>query len=164
MGVSACQTIEQDFDLGCHPGCRGPKLAAAELLEPYVFHCPRCALVQVNFMQAPVLHEDGQLQLYSCTKSPKIVAGKYRETQSEKLRGLRRWWCALSMVAEAGTLRYNWSNVCMQYFSREFLVAAAERLAAAGRYHIAHKSIPSKDGPVKVPDNAKAPEAHSCAP
>ena len=40
----------------------------------------------------------------------------------------------------------------MHYFSREFLVEAAQRLAADGRYHVARKSIPSKDGPVKVRD------------
>ena len=58
--------------------------------------------------------------------------------------------CAWCGTAEAGTLRYNWSNVCMHYFSREFLVEAARRLAADERYHVARKSIPSKDGPMKV--------------
>ena len=53
-------------------------------------------------------------------------------------------------AAEAGRLRYGWSNVCMHYFSREFLASAARRLKSEGRYHIARKKIPSKDGPVQV--------------
>jgi hypothetical protein len=57
----------------------------------------------------------------------------------------------LGACAGEAALRYGWSNVCMHYFSRGFLEAAATRLAAQGRYHLAHKSIPSKDGPVKVP-------------
>lgn len=51
---------------------------------------------------------------------------------------------------ERGQLKYNWSNVCMHYFTREFLEAAARRLHAEGHYHIASKKIPSLDGPVQV--------------
>lgn len=54
-------------------------------------------------------------------------------------------------VAGSGQLKYNWSNVCMHYFSRDFLEAASRRLEAEGRYHIARKKIPSTDGPVQVP-------------
>ena len=57
---------------------------------------------------------------------------------------------ACCAAAEAAALRYNWSNICMHYFSREFLEQAAQRLAAEGRHHIARKKIPSKDGPVEV--------------
>ena len=49
-----------------------------------------------------------------------------------------------------GSLKYNWSNVCMHYFRRDFLEAMAQRLAAEGRYHIARKQIPSISGPIKV--------------
>ena len=38
----------------------------------------------------------------------------------------------------------------MHYFSRGFLAAVADQLKQQGRYHIAHKKIPSKDGPVQV--------------
>ena len=40
----------------------------------------------------------------------------------------------------------------MHYFSTAFLVAMADRLKQQGQYHIAHKKIPSKDGPVQVTD------------
>ena len=40
----------------------------------------------------------------------------------------------------------------MHYFSTDFLVAMAEKLKQQGQYHIAHKKIPSKDGPVQVTD------------
>lgn len=46
--------------------------------------------------------------------------------------------------------RYGWSNICMHYFRRDWLAGVADQLAAAGRYHIAHKKIPSKDGPVQA--------------
>ena len=49
-----------------------------------------------------------------------------------------------------GELKYGWSNVCLHYFRRAWLASVADRLAAEGRYHIAHKKIPSKDGPVQV--------------
>lgn len=49
-----------------------------------------------------------------------------------------------------GTLYYNWSNICMHYFSVPWLVAAAQHLRTAAVYHIAHKQIPAKGG-VKVP-------------
>ena len=38
----------------------------------------------------------------------------------------------------------------MHYFSRDFLVLAADHVKAEGVYHIAKKKIPSKDGPVPV--------------
>jgi len=56
-------------------------------------------------------------------------------------------------VAGTGELRYAWSSVCMHYFSTAFLVAMADRLKQQGQYHIAHKKIPSKDGPVQVTDS-----------
>lgn len=55
-------------------------------------------------------------------------------------------------VAGTGELRYAWSNVCMHYFSTAFLVAMADHLKQQGQYHIAHKKIPSKQGPVQVTD------------
>lgn len=56
---------------------------------------------------------------------------------------------AASVDPSTGELRYAWSNVCMHYFSTAFLVAMADRLKQQGQYHIAHKKIPSKDGPVQ---------------
>jgi UDP-N-acetylglucosamine/UDP-N-acetylgalactosamine diphosphorylase len=53
-------------------------------------------------------------------------------------------------VLPAGKLYYNWSNICMHYFSLPWLATAAEGLAAAATYHIAHKQIPSVGG-VKLP-------------
>lgn len=40
----------------------------------------------------------------------------------------------------------------MHYFSTAFLMAMADQLKQQGQYHIAHKKIPSKDGPVQVAD------------
>lgn len=48
-----------------------------------------------------------------------------------------------------GELKYGWSNICMHYFRRDWLAAVAGQLAAAGRYHIARKKIPSVGGPVQ---------------
>ncbi len=49
-----------------------------------------------------------------------------------------------------GELLFGWSNVCMHWFAVPFLCAAAERLRREAAYHVAHKQIPSVDGPVKV--------------
>lgn len=38
----------------------------------------------------------------------------------------------------------------MHYFQLAFLQRMARQLVSDGRYHIAHKKIPSKDGPVQV--------------
>lgn len=51
---------------------------------------------------------------------------------------------------DTGKLFYNWSNICMHYFSLPWLKAAAQHLRTAAVYHIAHKQIPAKGG-VKVP-------------
>lgn len=56
---------------------------------------------------------------------------------------------AASTDPETGLLRFNWGNICMHYFSVPFLTRMAQQLQQQGRYHIAHKTIPSKDGPVK---------------
>lgn len=56
---------------------------------------------------------------------------------------------AASVDPGTGELRYAWSNVCMHFFTTHFLVSMADRLQQQGRYHIAHKKIPSKDGPVQ---------------
>ena len=56
-------------------------------------------------------------------------------------------------------LKYNWSNVCMHYFTRDFLELAANHVRAEGVYHMAKKKVPSKDGPVQVPALDMHPEA-----
>ena len=55
------------------------------------------------------------------------------------------------MDPATGELLFGWSNVCMHWFSLEFLRSAAERLQAEAVYHVARKRIPSADGPVEVP-------------
>lgn len=54
------------------------------------------------------------------------------------------------MDPATGELRFGWSNVCLHYFKRSWLAAVSDKLAEEGRYHIARKKIPSKDGPVQV--------------
>jgi hypothetical protein len=49
-----------------------------------------------------------------------------------------------------GELKYNWSNICLHYFCRDWLEAVSDKLAEMGRYHIARKQIPSMHGPVAV--------------
>ncbi|GLC67245.1 hypothetical protein PLESTF_000532900 [Pleodorina starrii] len=51
---------------------------------------------------------------------------------------------------ETGQLYYNWSNICMHYFSVQWLRDVAAQLLAGGGtpYHVARKRIPSVDGPV----------------
>lgn len=56
---------------------------------------------------------------------------------------------AASVDPGTGELRYAWSNVCMHYFTTDFLASMADKLKQQGQYHIAHKKIPSKDGPVQ---------------
>ena len=45
-------------------------------------------------------------------------------------------------------LVFNWSNICMQYFSTEFLAANHDFFENQGRYHIAQKRIQTIDGEV----------------
>lgn len=49
---------------------------------------------------------------------------------------------------QSGRLKYNWANICMHYFDAAWLQRMADDLAASPKYHIAHKKIPSRDGPV----------------
>lgn len=55
---------------------------------------------------------------------------------------------AAAIDEEHGRLKYNWANICMHYFSREWLQQMADAISESGRYHVAHKKIPSKNGPV----------------
>ena len=50
-----------------------------------------------------------------------------------------------------GLLFYNWSNICMHYFSVDWLQrVAAGLLAGHGTpYHVARKKIPSLEGTVR---------------
>eukprot|EP00889_Picochlorum_renovo_P000425 jgi/Picre1/27455/NNA_000422.t1 len=50
---------------------------------------------------------------------------------------------------ESGVLKYNWSNICLHYFEREWLARVSSKLSKGGSYHIAKKKIPSFD--TKVP-------------
>ncbi|KAL6761172.1 nucleotide-diphospho-sugar transferase [Haematococcus lacustris] len=50
---------------------------------------------------------------------------------------------------DTGALLYKWSNICMHYFSVEWLQQLQEHLAKGTAYHVAHKVIPSIDGPVQ---------------
>ena len=49
-----------------------------------------------------------------------------------------------------GELFYNWSNICLHYFEREWLRSVSNKLSQEGTYHIAKKNIPSIQG-AKVP-------------
>ena len=78
-----------------------------------------------------------------------------KQASSNLLNTLLQLPCGISqqhpyLPAETGLLRFNWGNICMHYFSVPFLTRMAQQLQQQGRYHIAHKTIPSKDGPVKV--------------
>lgn len=55
---------------------------------------------------------------------------------------------AAAMDPSTGQLRYNWSNICMHFFTPAFLSRVCDTLEAQGLYHVAQKSIPSVDGPV----------------
>jgi len=52
-------------------------------------------------------------------------------------------------INETGRLKYNWSNICMHHFSLGFAQDVARAMRESDMYHVAHKSIPSKDGVVK---------------
>ncbi len=51
-------------------------------------------------------------------------------------------------VKEDGELLYNWSNICMQYFSRKFLEKVCKPKVEL-EYHVAAKNISTIDGLVK---------------
>jgi UDP-N-acetylglucosamine/UDP-N-acetylgalactosamine diphosphorylase len=54
---------------------------------------------------------------------------------------------AAAVDPATGRLLYNWSNICMHYFSIDWLSRAVEALCGPGAaYHIARKAIPSKGG------------------
>ena len=55
---------------------------------------------------------------------------------------------ASAINPNTGVLRYNWSNVCLHYFERSWLESVSERLSQEGKYHVAHKKIPSIDGTI----------------
>lgn len=47
-----------------------------------------------------------------------------------------------------GELFFNWSNICMHYFSVPWLQKVVASMEGGAAYHIARKKIPSKSGPV----------------
>ncbi|GLI67231.1 hypothetical protein VaNZ11_011169 [Volvox africanus] len=57
---------------------------------------------------------------------------------------------AASIDPSTGQLYFNWSNICMHYFSVTWLREVATQLLAGGStpYHVARKRIPSVTGPV----------------
>ncbi|GIL53347.1 hypothetical protein Vafri_8968 [Volvox africanus] len=59
---------------------------------------------------------------------------------------------AASTDPSTGHLYFNWSNICMHYFSVNWLRNVATQLLAGGStpYHVARKRIPSVIGPVSV--------------
>lgn len=50
---------------------------------------------------------------------------------------------ASSVDEDTGVLKYNWSNICLHYFEREWLKRVSNDLMAGGQYHVAKKKIPS---------------------
>lgn len=50
---------------------------------------------------------------------------------------------ASAVDPESGILKYNWSNICLHYFEREWLKKVSKFLATGGKYHVAKKQIPS---------------------
>ena len=75
------------------------------------------------------------------------LASQTRHRVGRHAQGCEGW---VPCCAGKAQLKYNWSNVCMQYFTCDFLARVAEHVRAEGVYHIAQKKIPSKDGPVQV--------------
>lgn len=57
---------------------------------------------------------------------------------------------ARDIDSSTGVLKYNWSNICLHYFEREWLRSVSKALSEAGTYHIAKKNIPSIGGS-KIP-------------
>ena len=49
-----------------------------------------------------------------------------------------------------GVLKYNWSNICLHYFEREWLKKVSTALSQGGSYHVAKKNIPTI-GETKIP-------------
>jgi len=56
---------------------------------------------------------------------------------------------ASSVDPATGMLRYNWSNICLHYFEREWLKRVSNKLVTGGIYHVAKKQIPSFGGRVE---------------
>ena len=55
---------------------------------------------------------------------------------------------ASSVDPDTGILKYNWSNICLHYFEREWLKRVSKQLMTGGQYHVAKKKIPSIGGKV----------------
>ncbi|KAL0052616.1 hypothetical protein WJX82_004822 [Trebouxia sp. C0006] len=84
-------------------------------------------------------HPEEKVGVFAC-RGAHVEVVEYSEMDPQE---------AASVDPNTGELRYAWSNVCMHYFSTAFLAAMADHLKQQGQYHIAHKKIPSKDGPVQ---------------
>ena len=113
--------------------------------------CTSCVLLrdcQHRPATAPLLHAVKNLT----TKRPPVCCTPSFSCHAASFNDL-----CCDLPAETGLLRFNWGNICMHYFSVPFLVRMAQQLQQQGRYHIAHKTIPSKDGPVKVAVRGRAP-------
>lgn len=53
---------------------------------------------------------------------------------------------AMAEDPSTGVLKYNWSNICLHYFEREWLQSVSKTLSEEGTYHVAKKNIPSIGG------------------
>eukprot|EP00195_Chlamydomonas_chlamydogama_P005792 CAMPEP_0202904818 /NCGR_PEP_ID=MMETSP1392-20130828/31237_1 /ASSEMBLY_ACC=CAM_ASM_000868 /TAXON_ID=225041 /ORGANISM="Chlamydomonas chlamydogama, Strain SAG 11-48b" /LENGTH=471 /DNA_ID=CAMNT_0049592643 /DNA_START=73 /DNA_END=1488 /DNA_ORIENTATION=- len=55
---------------------------------------------------------------------------------------------ACAVDPASGKLLYNWSNICMHYFSISWLLQVHSKIKQGSAYHVARKQIPSMSGPV----------------
>eukprot|EP01023_Acetabularia_acetabulum_P030399 TRINITY_DN2861_c1_g2_i1.p1 TRINITY_DN2861_c1_g2~~TRINITY_DN2861_c1_g2_i1.p1 ORF type:complete len:508 (-),score=87.02 TRINITY_DN2861_c1_g2_i1:310-1704(-) len=56
---------------------------------------------------------------------------------------------AVAVDSSSGQLKFNWGNICMHYFSVQWLQEVLQSLEEMGQYHVANKKISSKDGSVE---------------
>lgn len=110
----------------------------------------RCCYVQYT-PPPPLSHSMCSLSIHQCC-NPLLHTHKKHPLPTTQVLEYSELDPATASAVDpsTGKLFYNWSNICMHYFSVPWLTAAAAHLRTAAVYHIAHKQIPSKGG-VKVP-------------
>lgn len=114
----------------------------ARLGDPEFVGCCYSRQTQVGARVLAKAYPEEKVGVFAYTPDGSLQCLEYSELDPAQ---------ASSINPATGQLYYNWSNICMHYFSLPWLAATVKALSGPGAaYHIARKAIPSKSGE-KIP-------------
>ncbi|KAI8462664.1 MAG: nucleotide-diphospho-sugar transferase [Monoraphidium minutum] len=114
----------------------------ARLGDPEFVGCCYARGTQVGARVLAKASPEEKVGVFAATPEGRLQVLEYSELDPAK---------ASATDPATGQLYFNWSNICMHYFSIPWLEATVKALSGPGAaYHVARKAIPSKTG-AKIP-------------